>query len=181
MVGEAVAVPAPEPAAPVGTFAPADLKARIEETRRRIQRELEQPFVHEPAAEAESAFEETVAFEEPSAVVEPMAPVVPIAEPAAEAFLEEAEEQPVEAQPVEAPAPEPAAQEDGTFDHEAMRRRIEETRNRLKAKAFDAMMGGETLLLGRDSDLSKLPATPAVDVDTEVDESIESTLTEEDI
>jgi hypothetical protein len=35
-----------------------------------------------------------------------------------------------------APRLSPAATD---FDHDAMRRRIEETRNRLKAKAFDAM------------------------------------------
>jgi len=36
-------------------------------------------------------------------------------------------------------------------DYNAMRARIEQTRGRLKAKAFDAMMTGESALLGRES------------------------------
>lgn len=151
------------PAEPV-PFAPADLKARIEETRRRIQRELEHPFVHEPEVAKQAPPEDAPFAQAPSASAEPSIPV-PAAEPLADRLPEESSE--------------PA--EEGAFDHEAMRRRIEETRNRLKAKAFDAMMGGGTALLGRDSDLSKLPSTPAVEVDSEVDHTIEATLTEEDI
>ena len=65
-------------------------------------------------------------------------------------------------------------------DYEAMRGRIEETRSRLKAKAFDAMMTGESALLGRDPEDAgaKLPAP--TDVDSEIDETIESTLREEE-
>jgi hypothetical protein len=64
-----------------------------------------------------------------------------------------------------------------------MRLRIETTRNRLKAKAFDAMLSGESSLLGRStagaSDGSARMSD--VPVDSEVDETIESTLTEEDV
>ena len=35
-------------------------------------------------------------------------------------------------------------------DYDSMKNRIESTRSRLKAKAFDAMMTGESALLGRD-------------------------------
>ncbi len=71
----------------------------------------------------------------------------------------------------------------GDFDHDAMRKRIEETRNRLKAKAFDAMMSGEASLLARDSETGSRSGSAAegVGVDAEVDNTIESTLTEEDL
>ncbi len=138
------------PPRPAATFAPADLKARIEETRRRIQRELDQPFATQPAAGAAPAGAESGTG-------------------------------PDQAEAAESGTESPASSPDdtGMFDQDAMRRRIEETRNRLKAKAFDAMMGGETSLLGRDRDETKNPPT-LVEVDSDVDETIESTLTEED-
>ena len=43
-----------------------------------------------------------------------------------------------------------------------MRRRIEETRARLKAKAFDAMMSGEAALLSRDSGEKPVPSADDV-------------------
>ena len=46
-----------------------------------------------------------------------------------------------------------------------MRRRIEETRARLKAKAFDAMMSGEAALLARDSGEKPVPRDADVPVD----------------
>ena len=85
--------------------------------------------------------------------------------------------QPEDAAPVAAPAGPSAT---GEFDQEAMRRRIEETRSRLKAKAFDAMMSGEGALLGRDEGRSAPAQGNKVQVDTEVDSTIESTLTEEE-
>jgi hypothetical protein len=60
-----------------------------------------------------------------------------------------------------------------------MKSRIEVTRSRLKAKAFDAMMSGESALLGRDPEnAERKRIVPAVD--TEVNETIESTLREEE-
>ena len=67
------------------------------------------------------------------------------------------------------------------FDHDAMRRRIEETRNRLKAKAFDAMMSGEGSLLSKSPEGTRAAApTESIEVDSEVDQTIEATLTEEE-
>ena len=43
-----------------------------------------------------------------------------------------------------------AARDDGAIDQAEMRSRIEETRTRLKVKAFDAMIRGQVALLGRD-------------------------------
>jgi nicotinate-nucleotide--dimethylbenzimidazole phosphoribosyltransferase len=235
---------------------PADLKARIEETRRRIRRELAHPFSgeEEPAA-SEGMFGEPEApvFAAPEAepvldlapaasVQEEAAAEVPLAEPpgfdalgeAALEFAEEAveaydpaelaptaEEHPEVSEPAletapasgagvaalaariepdasgggsspaedqaggpsaveeeRAPATLVAALPGGGFDQDAMRRRIEETRNRLKAKAFDAMMSGEGSLLREST--ADAPEAPVVTVDTDVDATIETALTEED-
>jgi hypothetical protein len=253
-------VPAPrEPA-----HTPADLKARIEETRRRIRRELAHPFSEEAPDDAyggvpagdKPAFGGTPTYQEQP--LEPEAPVdeaVELAHPVLpeetaavqEAVFQEPEPEPVveaapEPEPVleyepvepaisEAPGqvpvletfedlapplpeeplsapqvaeepetsgasdlvaePESAGDEEqesapqlvaslpaGGFDHDAMRRRIEETRNRLKAKAFDAMMSGEGALL-RESK-AETPESATLTVDSDVDETIETALTEEE-
>jgi hypothetical protein len=65
-------------------------------------------------------------------------------------------------------------------DYESMKSRIEVTRSRLKAKAFDAMMTGESALLGRDAEGSERSKSAPPSVDTEVDETIESSLREEE-
>jgi hypothetical protein len=64
-------------------------------------------------------------------------------------------------------------------DYDAMRSRIEATRSRLKAKAFDAMMTGESALLGRDAVEASTERPPAADVDKEIAQTIETTLREE--
>ena len=125
----------------------------------------------------------------------------PRADPAGTgALLRRAGQQEVDSEPE--PAPEPGAEgerprprpgdasgtdgvprtADGSFDQEGMRRRIEETRNRLKAKAFDAMMSGEASMLSRDSGSGPRAsaASPLAPLDSEVAESIEKTLTEEE-
>jgi hypothetical protein len=63
-----------------------------------------------------------------------------------------------------------------------MRRRIEETRARLKAKAFDAMMSGEAALLSRDSGQKPVPTADAaaLDLDAETDTVIDESLSQED-
>ena len=61
-----------------------------------------------------------------------------------------------------------------------MRRRIEETRARLKAKAFDAMMGGETALLSRDSGERTVPSDNQTELDRETATKIEESLSQED-
>jgi diguanylate cyclase (GGDEF)-like protein len=64
---------------------------------------------------------------------------------------------------------EPAVREDGTIDQAEMRSRIEETRTRLKVKAFDAMIRGRVALLGRDDGeaLGSTRGEPAMDGELE--------------
>jgi len=61
-----------------------------------------------------------------------------------------------------------------------MRRRIEETRARLKAKAFDAMMSGESALLSRDSGEKPLPKGDDVKLDGELESTIDESLSQEE-
>ena len=61
-----------------------------------------------------------------------------------------------------------------------MRRRIEETRARLKAKAFDAMMSGEAALLSRGSGEKPVPSTDDQGLDEETDSVIDESLSQED-
>ncbi len=201
-----------------------DLRTRIEETRRRIQRELDQPFAldtevpveehaptfteHEPdeteaeiatpveyggfaestADEAEEVGESAAEVEAP-AVGGPSTPAAPDEEEFAAAVPDEegGEIGPGVDAEAESAIGEPSmtiTDAESQFDHDAMRRRIEETRNRLKAKAFDAMMKGESALLARDSDSPASTMPPQVDagaLDSEVAETIDTTLIEEDI
>jgi hypothetical protein len=87
-----------------------------------------------------------------------------------------------EAEPVteaeEIVADEPAA--DAAIDQAEMRRRIEETRARLKAKAFDAMMSGEAALLSRDSGEKPVPREAEVKVDDELEDKLDESLSPED-
>jgi hypothetical protein len=134
----------------------------------------EAPVAAEPL---EAAFEPAVA--EAPVVAEPLeAPVAPLE---AEAVVAEA---PLEAEPVLAdePAPEEPADEAslGNIDQAEMRRRIEETRARLKAKAFDAMMSGEAALLARDSGEKPVPRGADVPVDHDVAETLDESLSQDD-
>ena len=68
----------------------------------------------------------------------------------------------------ESPAPtKPAVRDDGTIDQAEMRSRIEETRTRLKVKAFDAMIRGGAALLSRDGGAAPGPTSddPSLDGD----------------
>ena len=90
-------------------------------------------------------------------------------------------EEPAAAPAEEAPAPEPAAaREGGGIDQAEMRRRIEETRARLKAKAFDAMMSGEAALLSRDSGDRAVPTGEDHGLDEETDSAIDDSLSQEE-
>ncbi len=83
----------------------------------------------------------------------------------------------------EAPAEEaPAASREGSgnIDQAEMRQRIEETRARLKAKAFDAMMSGEAALLSRDSGEKPVPTADDIKLDNDVETTIEESLSQED-
>jgi gas vesicle protein len=125
--------------------------------------EAEEPVAEEPVAEAEPEVEEPVAEAEPE-VEEPVAE-----EPAAEA-------EPVAEAPVVEDEPDDAA----AIDQAEMRRRIEETRARLKAKAFDAMMSGEAALLSRDSGEKPVPREVEVKVDDELEDKLDESLSQEE-
>jgi hypothetical protein len=73
---------------------------------------------------------------------------------------------------------EPSAQE--PVDYDSMKSRIESTRSRLKAKAFDAMMAGESALLGRDTDDGTRASNKIDGVDDDLDQTIETSLSEEE-
>jgi hypothetical protein len=150
-----------------------DLKSRIEETRRRIREELEKPFA---AVDEEPA---------QGAPVRPAVAAAGVAAAAPEPVIGEA----MSASPAPArvaggngSSPTAVAEEEAagdTSDYDAMRARIEQTRSRLKAKAFDAMMAGESALLGRDAE-GQTPVRPAAAFDSEIEKTVDSTLKEEE-
>ncbi len=65
-------------------------------------------------------------------------------------------------------------------DREEMRKRIEETRSRLKAKAFDSMVEGETLIATGEESSPEDAAEAAPGLDQETDEMIDELLGEEE-
>jgi hypothetical protein len=75
---------------------------------------------------------------------------------------------------------EPAARVGGTIDQAEMRRQIEETRARLKVKAFDAMMNGEAALLSRSSGKQSLPKGDDLKLDRELESTIDEVLSQEE-
>jgi hypothetical protein len=145
-----------------------DLKARIEETRRRIRQELEQPFMSLDEAQAPDDDWTTM-------------PVVPVVGEAlvSEPAVAESVESFVDTTAIDAEME--LAPEEPPVDYDSMKVRIEGVRSRLKAKAFDAMMSGESSLLGRDEDNAGNWRQIVPDVDSEVSETIESSLREEEI
>jgi len=146
-VGEPVVELAVEPAAePVAEAPPEvrvtpleELKARIEETRKRIRQELEQPFSIAGLGDKEG----------PAATAE-----------------QEAEPAPVSGEK--------------SLDYDSVKSRIEAARVRLKAKAFDAMVSGETPLLARSGSQNSGEMAHQTGVDPEVEASIENALREEE-
>jgi hypothetical protein len=157
----------------------------------------EEPQIEAPVAEAPVAeppvLEESIAEEaSPSAIADGLAPditsspVALVAEeaPAVVVAVEEvrAEELLAEEPVAEEPAAEeePAARDGGTINQAEMRRRIEETRARLKAKAFDAMMSGESALLARDSGEKPVPKGDDVKLDGELESTIDESLSQEE-
>ena len=128
------------------------------------------PVVAEPPAEP--------AVEAP-VVAEPVfdAPPVVVAAAPAEPAVGATDAAPVAAAAPAAPADEPAP---GSVDQAEMRRRIEETRARLKAKAFDAMMSGEAALLARDVGDKPVPRAVDVPVDHEIAETLDESLSQDD-
>ena len=137
-------------------------------------------------AVVEAAVEEVVAEE---AVVEAAVDEAVAEEAVVEAVVSEeiAEEAVVDAAVEEVVAEEAAPKEaspreGGGIDQAEMRRRIEETRARLKAKAFDAMMSGEAALLSRDSGEKPVPTADdaGLELDAETDNVIDESLSQED-
>lgn len=66
------------------------------------------------------------------------------------------------------------------MDQAEMRRRIELTRTRLKAKAFDAMTSGEAALLSRDAGEGIVPAGGEASLDADVERALEQSLSQDD-
>jgi hypothetical protein len=113
-------------------------------------------------------------------------PAVPVAEPAAPAATEPAPVSSLDKAVAEAFSFDETAEEPveaQVVDQAEMRRRIEETRTRLKAKAFDAMTGGEAALLAREPDAAPPPPVaeePEAQLDDEVRQAIDRSLTQDD-
>lgn len=183
---QATAVMEPEPAV--------YLEERVEESRREVEAELSKtvPDVAEVEAEiaAEAAVEEAAEEEaEDEAEAGPE-----------EAAAEEAEDEAEAGEPDTEPAVEvdeklvaldagdseevsPIDQSDAirpAVDRDVMRQRIEETRSRLKAKAFDSMVEGETLIATGDEGVSMGDNGGDPGLDDETDEMIDQLLEEED-
>ena len=167
---EAYEEPAPEPAPEPSTAAWAPDTAGLVADIAQVPPVAAEPVVEEPAVD-------DPAVEEP-AVEEPVAEYAVTEAPVAEAPVTEAPA--VEAPPVAEEAPvtdEPA--EAHPIDQAEMRRRIEETRARLKAKAFDAMMSGEAALLSRDSGEKPVP-DGTVQLDSEASAQVDEGLSPDD-
>jgi hypothetical protein len=137
----------------------------------------EEPVVEEPVAEEPVVEEPEAEVVEEPVVEEPLAEEPVVEEPVAEVVEEPVVAEPVAEEPV---VEEPAAREGEPIDQAEMRRRIEETRARLKAKAFDAMMSGESALLSRDSGEKPVPKGDEVKLDGELESSIDESLSQEE-
>lgn len=78
-------------------------------------------------------------------------------------------------------APEPeSGPAPSQIDRDEMRRRIDETRARLKAKAFDALVSGETFIEPETEEGREKHKAADVDIDSEIEEQIDRSLREED-
>jgi len=133
-----------------------------------------EPIVAEAAEPVAEVVEP--AAEPASAVAAVVAETVPEPEPTVVAPVAALESEPVVDEP---PAP-AAAREGGAIDQAEMRKRIEETRARLKAKAFDAMMSGESALLARDSGEKPVPKANDIKLDGDVESTIDESLSQEE-
>ncbi|MBE0428618.1 MAG: hypothetical protein IBX61_01945 [Thermoleophilia bacterium] len=136
---------------------------------------LKTPVEGEPVLEAEPAEVEP----EPVAELEPQPETAPSIDDLA-ALKTPVEGEPVlEAELTVTSEPESATvRSSSDFDRDEMRRRIEETRARLKAKAFDAMVSGETFIEGEE-EISK-QALPETRFDHDIEFQVDESLTEQD-
>jgi hypothetical protein len=192
----------PEPQTPVADFqsapsqsvwpadpVPATFEAELAEEPVAESAPVAEPVTPE-ASEVPVTTEVSVAAEPLEVSVEPVVAEAPVATEPVETPVAPVEaepvvaEAPVAAEPLRADesAPEEPADEVplGNIDQAEMRRRIEETRARLKAKAFDAMMNGEAALLARDSGEKPVPRGADVPVDHDVAETLDESLSQDD-
>jgi diguanylate cyclase (GGDEF)-like protein len=75
---------------------------------------------------------------------------------------------------------EPREWEGGAIDQAKMRSRIEETRTRLKVKAFDAMIRGRTALLARDGGEAPEPTSDAPSLDGDLAGMVDGAFSEQE-
>lgn len=188
-----VETPAPAPVPGAETLTPAPpisaeaLRARIEETRRRIRQEIEEPFM---SSNPQTSWMTPAAAAPPEVRplnLDPEPPTAPEDQEAPTAHEETIASLPKpaagwEVAQTSAEDHAPARAEDEPelgVDYEGMKGRIEQTRSRLKAKAFDAMMSGESALLGRSSPdgSAERPSRPAFD--RELEDTIDTGLRED--
>jgi diguanylate cyclase (GGDEF)-like protein len=74
----------------------------------------------------------------------------------------------------------PAVRDDGTIDQAEMRSRIEETRTRLKVKAFDAMIRGGAALLSRDGGEAPGPTSDDPSLDSDLEGMVDGAFSEQE-
>jgi hypothetical protein len=79
-----------------------------------------------------------------------------------------------------AASPELRSWEGGTIDQAEMRSRIEETRTRLKVKAFDAMIRGGTALLSQDGGATPGPPSGDLGLDRDLEGMVDGAFSEQD-
>ncbi|MBM3148091.1 MAG: hypothetical protein FJ000_09400, partial [Actinobacteria bacterium] len=166
----------PAPAAAAGPETPTEAAAAMESVP-----QADPPVPPEFAADAESRAEAATAEAsvwEPAVDEEPAVPAVdeePAVAAAAAAAAQVAPPSQLDQAVADAftleeeasPSPEAAV-----VDQAEMRRRIEETRGRLKAKAFDAMTSGEAALLAHEP----LEATASAAADEPLDEEVQAVI-----
>ncbi|MHB1361628.1 MAG: hypothetical protein ACYCW5_03390 [Thermoleophilia bacterium] len=127
----------------------------------------------EPGGAPEIVIEETIEVTEFTDLKTPVAGEPTVGEPAE---AEEAGETAEAGRSGSASGPAPSQ-----IDREEMRRRIDETRARLKAKAFDAMVSGETFIEPETSEGGLETKHDAdVSIDKDLEEQIDKSLKEQD-
>jgi len=180
---EAVAEPEAEPVEPEATVeaeaAPTEPEIAEEVLAPEVilEEEAVAPKAEEPVAETEAAA---------PAVEEPVLEAEKTVTESAEADEFEALKTPIEGEPSleeQAPAEEPTEPAAGgpapsQIDRDEMRRRIDETRARLKAKAFDAMISGESYQETEGEELMQRPEEGGLD--KELENQIDQSLKEQD-
>jgi len=117
------------------------------------------------AGTAEASVWEPVADEEPAPAVAAASDAAAQVPPTSE--LDQAVADAFAMPDETSPAPEAAA-----VDQAEMRRRIEETRSRLKAKAFDAMTSGEAALLAHEP----MEQAPSAEVEEPLDDEVQAVI-----